>query len=144
MLVLLLSQVNYIGNCLGRFLDLCLVPSPESVLLSGEEDPCHPTFEVSIDISTVIRKKSEKSTKRIPCFRKANLRRLNNFIAGFSWSDHYSYNIMADAINMFYTAIKSFFDSCIPMFYPPISKTPWFNKELTLLRNVKSRLYITF
>jgi len=51
---------------------------------------------------------------------------------------------MTDAINMFYTAIKSFFDSCAPMYYPSISKPPWFNKELTHLRNVKSRLYIKF
>jgi len=51
---------------------------------------------------------------------------------------------MADAINMFYTAIKSFFDSCVPMYYPSISKPPWFNKELTHLRNVKCRFYIKF
>jgi len=43
---------------------------------------------------------------------------------------------------MFYTAMKSFFDSCVPMYYPSISKPPWFNKELTHLRYVKSRLYL--
>jgi len=45
---------------------------------------------------------------------------------------------------MFYTAIKSFFDSCVTCTNPSISKPPWFNKELTHLRNVKSRLYTNF
>lgn len=150
LLDLSLSQVNYIPNSLGRLLDLCFVTSPESVFLSRvvpltqPEDQYHPTFEVEIDLGTVLKVNSEKSTNRIPCFRKANFRRLNNFIAGFNWSDLYSCNIMADAINMFYTAIKSFFDSCVPMYYPSISKPPWFNKELTHLRNVKSRLYMKF
>jgi len=64
------SQVNYIRNSFGRLLDLCFVTSPENRFLSREapltqpEDPYHPTFEVAIDIGTVVKVKSEKSTKR--------------------------------------------------------------------------------
>jgi len=108
-----------------------LLTSPESVFLfrvahlTQPEDPYHPTFEVAIDIGKVLKVNSEKSTNRIPCFRKTNFRRLHfnfyfNFIAGFNWSDLYSCNIMTYSINMFYTAIKSFFDSCVPMYYPSI------------------------
>jgi len=70
--------------------------------LTQPEDLYHPTFEVEIDIGTVLKVNSEKSTKRIHGFRKANFRRLNNFIAGFNWSALYSCNIMTDAINMLY------------------------------------------
>jgi len=97
---------------------------------------------VAIDIGTVLKVNSEKSTKRIPSVRKANFRRLNNFIAGFNWSDLYSCNILADAINMFYYEFKSFFDSSVPMYYPSISNPPWFYKELTHLRNVNITVFV--
>jgi len=113
LLDLSLSQVSYIRNSLGRLLDLCLGTSPESVFLSRvapltqPEYPYHLTFEVAIDIGTVLKVNSEKSTKRIHYFRKANFLRLNNFIADFNWNDLYSCNIMSNAVNMCYTAIKS-------------------------------------
>jgi len=45
--------------------------------LAQPEDPYHPVFEVSIDTGAVLEEKSEKSTKRLHRFLKADFQRLN-------------------------------------------------------------------
>jgi len=46
---------------------------------------------------------------------------------------------MDDVINIFYSALNSFFTSSVPLYYPSVSNNPpWFSKELTHLRNKKS------
>jgi len=58
-------------SSIGQLLDYNLVTSPASVFLSRvppltqPEYPYYPTFEVAIDLGTVMKEKSDKSTKRI-------------------------------------------------------------------------------
>jgi len=139
-----LSQVNYIRNSLGHLLDQCFVTNPDCVFLSKvapltqPEDPYHPAFKVPIDTGAVLEEKSEKTTKRFHCFRKADFWRLNPYISGFDWSDLYSSQNIDDAINIFYSAVNSICNPSVS------NKPPWFSKELTHLRNNKSEIYRKF
>jgi len=80
-------------------------------------DPYHPAFEVSIDTDAVLEENSEKSTKRLHCFRKADFQRLNLYISGFDWSDLYSSQNIDDAINIFYSRVNSLINSCYSIRY---------------------------
>jgi len=69
-----LSQANYISNSLGGLLDLCFVTNPDYVFLSKVS--LFTQLEDSIDTGAVLEEKSEKSTERLHCFRKADFQRL--------------------------------------------------------------------
>jgi len=69
LLVISLSQVNYVGNMLGCLLDLYFVSSPDCVCktrtstITLSEDPHHPMLELTIGTGTKLNKISEKSDK---------------------------------------------------------------------------------
>jgi len=128
---------------------LCFVSSPDCVCIARTseitlpEDPYHPTLELTIDTCTKVYELSEKSAKRIPCFRRANFVLINSLIACSDWSNLYLCTNINEAVNIFYNVLNEVFDTCVHTYYPKISnQPPWFNKELARLKNVKSRLYI--
>jgi len=137
-----LSQVDNIRYSLGHSFALCFVTNLSKVAsLTQPEDPDHPALEVSTDTGAVLVEKSEKSNKRLHCFRKADFWRINFFISGFDWSDLYSSQNMDDATNIFNSTVNSFFNSYYTI-HPSDSNTAhWFSKELTHLRNKESRPY---
>jgi len=49
----------------------------------------------------VLEENSEKSTKRLQCFRKADFQRVNFYISTVDWSDLYSSQNMDNAIKHF-------------------------------------------
>jgi len=78
--------------------------------------------------------KSEKSTKRFYCFRKADFRRLSCYISGIDWSNLYSSQNLEDAINIFLIALSSLFNSCVLLYYPSIS-----NKQVESAKGSKGK-----
>jgi len=82
-----LSHINNVLNLLGLLLDLCFVSSPDCVCIARTyaitlpEDPYNLTLELTIDTGTKVHQLSEKSAKRIPCFRRANFALINSLIA---------------------------------------------------------------
>jgi hypothetical protein len=143
-----LSQVNHVLNSMKRSLDLCFVSDPSKVILnraqplSVPEDPYHPTLEVNFDLGYYSLTNSNTNSKRVRCFRKADFLLLNNLISNFDWSNLHLCTDMAVAIKVFYSTINSFFDICVPRFYPTASsKPPWFTKELSRLKNLKNALF---
>jgi len=60
---------------------------------------------------------SEKSAKRIPCFRRANF-------ACSDWSNLYLCTNINEAVNIFYNVLNEVFDTCVHTYYPKISNQP--------------------
>ena len=146
-----LCQINHVKNSLSRQLDLCFVCDPASVVLSRTEpltypeDPYHPTLELVIDLGTSVTNFHITPTVRVRQFRKADFTKLNELLSQSEWSDLYVCTDLSIAIKLFYNRLNACFDACIPSAYPTRSnKPPWFSKELSHLKNLKSRLYKKF
>jgi len=123
-----LSQVNVnLLNLLGRLLDLCFVSSPDCVCIAKTSaitlpgDPYHPRLELTFATGTKVHELSEKSAKRIPCFRRANFALINSLIVCSDWSNLYLCTNITEAVNIFYNALSAVIDTCVSTSYPKIS-----------------------
>jgi len=82
------------------------------------EDLYHPTLELTIDTGTEVYELSEKSAKRILCFRRANFAFMNSLKACSDWSNLYLCTNISEADYIFYNVLNEVFDTCVPTYYP--------------------------
>jgi len=116
-----------IRNSLGSLLDLYFVINPDCVFLSKVAPFSQLLLGcVPIDTAAVLVEKSEKSTKRLHCFRMAILFYIRLWLVRSLRIPKYGW-----FYKCFYSTLNSLFHSCALLYYPSVSnKPPWFSKEL--------------
>lgn len=145
-----LVQLNDIVNSMNRILDLVLVNDPNRFdlhrtdPLSFPEDRYHPT--IGIDFSYPVNAmRAESSAQRVFCFSRANFTLLNDLIHTVDWigicqcNNAYDFDIV---LQRFYNIIFGFMSRSIPKKSVQIVRSPpWISRELSSMKNAKSRLF---
>ena len=150
-----LVQVNHFLNSNGRILDLIFTDDSKSVKLRRSlplvcpEDIYHPTLELLLNLTypqPTVRPIFERFKFN---FKKTNLTKLKGLLQSVDWHltmsdigrvrNAYDLDVM---VGKFTTQLLSFVRKCTPLSKNLKPNEPkWFNNNLRIIRNLKSKLY---
>ena len=143
-----MGQVNPIANQYGVYLDLVFCNFPGMLQVAVSDDPIlkldrhHPAFVLTCDVQYL---KCTTMSKRISRFnfKKADVDAMINNLSRVDWSNMFLVNDIEACVTNFYDTMNNCFDMYVPKFVAggPISKYPWFDRELRNLDNNKTKAH---
>lgn len=139
-----LIQINFIKNCLNRVLDLIFVLKDLKYMVSESNFPLvkNQIHHKAIDVIFEFYQFQSVSTDNCNHFnfKKADFMSLNNYFNSINWE-----HVLFDkTLEQMYTIFKTLLFEGVQQFVPIARKrssfkSPWFNKRLKNLENVKNK-----
>ena len=148
-------QINGVLNSNEKMLDLVFVDDVGSFIvscidpISVPEDRYHPTLGIIFEVEYgELTKVHDSIIRKSFCFNHTNYNDLNDMLQHTDWS--FLFNVRLDNVNSidflvenFYNIMNNCFSKCVPQSHQKFEHTgpPWNSKELSRLKNRKSRLF---
>jgi Endonuclease-reverse transcriptase len=140
-----LSQINFIPNDNGTYLDLIFSNSPNNITVENCENSLlkmerhHKAYEVILRTDICVCDAAPQDSKQYK-FHLADCDKINSELNSIEWEERFRGMNVDSCVDLFYSIIWDIFDKCVP------SKMntgevglPWMSKELSKLKNQKSR-----
>ena len=144
-----LKQINNMCNDNSRLLDLVFV---DKDIISEAFTPIMPIFEKSfhhspliIELSSQFYQPFHPINNEYYNFKKADFVALNSFLRTFDWVLEFQDKNLQNMYVSFLKIIKEGLNNFVPKKYITCnSNPPWYNKELTNMKNKKTKAYKRF
>lgn len=138
-----LSQVNFVKNFQGKFLDLIFsILRKASVPMSKVDFNFHEPIEFSYEFSDVDQMVPEADSQFYD-FRNADYDGIDGFFDYINWEQLLNGCISVnDAVDLFYDKLSDGFERFVPVLTRKISSySPWYTRTIINLKNRKSRAH---